>query len=112
MSDDKIFIKIEPQKPPQVSVHNDGRLFFGKQATRFMGLYKGKAFKIAKGKTEKCIFLFPVTQSIDTIKLSKQGLYFYFVNTTIFRKLGFIRNEKYNISAVNYKDETIFKISL
>jgi len=109
---DNIFIKIESDKQPKMSIHANGKPHFNKLAISLMQLANKKYFKIAKGKNEKCIFLFPVDISIDALKISKVGNYYCFNNINLFRRLGFIRNDSYVVQSVKYKDETIYKICL
>lgn len=107
------FLTIERDAPIKMSLQNTSGLpTFGKEATKLMGLWKGKLFKIAKGRREKCIFLFPTNDPTDSLVMSKRGLSYVINKPNMFRKIGFLKGNKYTITKEIYQGEPIFKISL
>jgi len=107
----QIFINIY-ERVALITVRNNGKPTFNKQASILMQLGNKSYFKVAKGKGTNCIYLFPVDEIRGTLRLSKFGNYYGFNNIALFRRLGFQRGNKYTVTTAIYKGETIYKVSL
>lgn len=111
-SDTPQFFKELSERKPLAIIRKDGRPYFNGAAARFMKLHPDVRFKLGKGITEKCIYLFPIDSGHDTIGIVNYGGYYRINLPEKFRQLGCVKGERYLVTEAIYKEQVIYKINL